>query len=63
MTRYKIVEKNFIFVPYNGDNGKEVARRLLWEYLRDNNLIAETIENRSDGISAEVVVRTEEKEI
>lgn len=63
MPRVKIVDKQIICVPYEGENGKLTARKLLWEYLRDNNLTAITIYHNDKDIVAEVVVRTEEKEI
>ena len=61
MAKKRIVEKHIISVPYEGD--KFAARKWLWEYLRDNNLTAKTIYHNEKNITAEVIVRTEEKEI
>lgn len=63
MPKARIVEKRIISVPYEGENGKFAARKWLWEYLRDNNLTAQTIYHNDKDIVAEVIVRTEEKEI
>jgi hypothetical protein len=63
MPKVKIVDKRLISVPYDGENGKFAARKWLWEYLRDNNLTAQTIHHNDKNIVAEVIVRTEEKEI
>ena len=63
MPKVKIVEKQIITVPYEGENGKFAARKWLWEYLRDNNLTAKTIYHNEKNITAEVIVRTDEKEI
>ena len=63
MVKKRIVEKHIISVPYEGENGKFSARKWLWEYLRDNNLTASTIYHNDKDIVAEVIVRTEEKEI
>lgn len=63
MPKVKIVEKRIISVPYESENGKFAARKCLWEYLRDNDLIANTIYHNDKDIVAEVIVRTDEKEI
>lgn len=62
MPRARITDKRIISVPYEGENGKENARKWLWEYLRDNNLTAQTIEHRYREICAEVIVERSEKE-
>ncbi len=61
MEKMRIVKKHIISVPYEGD--KFAARKWLWEYLRDNNLTAIKIYHNDKDIVAEVIVRTEEKEI
>lgn len=61
MPKAQIVDKRFIFVEYGADKEKFAASKWLWEYLRDNDLIAKKIERWRNGISAEVIVRTEEK--
>ena len=61
MPKIKIVEKHIITVPYEGENGKFAARKWLWEYLKANGRMADTIYHNDKDIVAEVVVKTEEK--
>lgn len=63
MRKATILDRRIICVPICGNNGKFEARKWLWEYLRDNNLTAQTIYHNDKDIVAEVIVRTEEKEI
>lgn len=62
MPKARIVEKKIITVPYEGENGERNAKVWLWEYLKERNLIAQTIYHHSKEIVAEVIVSTEEKE-
>lgn len=61
MPKVKIVEKQIITVPYEGENGKFEARKLLWEYLKWQGQTAQTIYHNENDIVAEVIVKTEEK--
>ena len=61
MPRARITDKRIICVPYEGENGKENARKWIWEYLRDNNLTAQTIEHRYREIYVEVILGSTEK--
>ena len=61
MPKVKIVEKQIVSVPYEGENGKLEARKLLWEYLKWQGHIAQTIYHNENEIVAEVIVKTEEK--
>jgi hypothetical protein len=61
MPKVKIVEKQIITVPYEGENGKFEARKQLWEYLKWQGQTAQTIYHNDKDIVAEVIVRTEEK--
>jgi hypothetical protein len=63
MRKAILIERQTIVVPIVGENGKFEAQKWLWEYLRDNNLTAQTIYHNDKDIVAEVIVRTEEKEI
>ncbi len=63
MPKARIIEKRIVCVPYESPQNTVSARKWLWEYLRDNNLIASTIYHNDKDIVAEVIVRTEEKEI
>ena len=58
----KITDKRIITVPFVGVDGEKNAKRWLLEYLRDNNLTAQTIEHRYREIYAEVIVGSAEKE-
>ena len=62
MPSAKITDKRIITVPFVGVDGEKNAKRWLWEYLRDNNLTAQTIEHRYREIYAEVIVASCEKE-
>lgn len=50
----KIETRKYITVPIVGENGKDAARRWLWEYLRDNDFVSVNIEQFPDKIVAEV---------
>lgn len=63
MPKARIVEKEIITVPYEGADGVNVAKRWLWEYLKERNLMAQTIYHHAKEIVAEVIVSTDEKEI
>lgn len=61
MPTIKIVDKQIICVPYEGENGKYEARKCLWEYLKSKGWMANTIYHNDKDIVAEVIVKTEEK--
>ena len=59
MPKARLETKRYVTVPIVGEDGKERARRWLWEFLKRNNLVAERIEHLPDRIVA--IVSTEKE--